>query len=958
MDRFDLDFMRFKIPPNEEDRLIPQQLLALKVADKALQATDLERGDNVAVIIAMETELATHQMRGRVNLCTQLEQSFSGQEIHLSGEKKSALTEIVKDSVHNVARVNQYTSFIGNIMASRIASLWDFCGPAFTLSSEESSVFKALEVARMMLENREVDAVVVGAVDLAGGVENVLFRNKENRINTGARTLSFDKDANGWLVGEGAGAVVLKRLEDARQGGDRIFATIDGVAIAERGFSRVLLSGHVVMALEDARVEPSDIGYLEVSGSGLTEEDDAEIKGLHQAHAPSGPPSRCAIGSVKANIGHTFAAAGMAGLIKTALCLCHRYIPGTPNWSGPGRPSEWEKSPFYVPTESGTWFLEEGTDRRVAAVSGLGRDGTCAHVILSEAPAANPVASDYLEEASPFLFPLAGDDPTGLKKDLDVLRQEVVRSESLPRTSALCHERYRERVAAEVALSIVGQDRKEVLQEIDAAGEAIEKAFATGEEWASLRGSYLTPNPLGNAGKIAFVYPGGYNSYVGVGRDLFQLFPGVYEEVRKYSSRLGRMVGEGLVYPRSLEKPTAKDVNSRESALLDSPITMFESGILLSIAYTKVVRDCFRVEPQMAIGYSMGEVSMMYALGVWEETDSMSEILRDSPVFRTRLAGPMEAVREAWGLPKAAGDERIWVCHALRTSAAQAREALEGEDRAHLIFINSPKEVVIAGEDVACKRVIRRLGCEHFDVTIGDAIHCEIARSEYDELVRLHTLPVQAVSGIDFYSADRFAPIPIETEVVANNIATIYCHEIDFPRLVRQAYQDGARIFIELGARENCTNWIGEILGDEPHLAVGTNRKGAGEKTSILRALARLHSHRVSLDLSPLYPKEESEVTPRKSLVKSTSVGGTRILAAIFNPENEKRFRPEKAGAPAIPSRVAERVPVAAQPAPVRTVRSISRASSIESLRSESVVGQFVPFRLPGNAKGRSSTDR
>ncbi len=545
-------------------------------------------------------------------------------------------------------------------------------------------------------------------------------------------------------------------------------------------------------------------------------------------------------------------------------------------------------------------------------------------MILSEAPAVNPVASDYLEEASPYLFPLAGDDPAGLKKDLDVLRQEVVRSESLPRTSAVCHERSRERAAAKVGLSIVGQDRQEVLQEIDVAGEAIEKAFASGEEWASLRGSYLTPNPLGNAGKIAFVYPGGYNSYVGVGRDLFQLFPGVYEEVNKYSSRLGRMVGEGLVYPRSLEKPTAKDVNSRESALLDSPITMFESGILFSIAYTKVVRDCFRVEPQMAIGYSMGEVSMLYALGVWEETDSMSEILKDSPVFRTRLAGPMEAVREAWGLPKAPGDERIWACHALRTSASQAREALEGEDRAYLIFINSPKEVVIAGEAAACKRVIQRLDCEHFDVTIGDAIHCEIVRPDYDELVRLHTLPVQAVSGIDFYSADRFAPIPIETEVVAHNIATIYCHEIDFPRLVRRSYQDGARIFIELGPRENCTNWIGEILGDEPHLAVGTNRKGAGEKTSILRALARLHSHRVSLDLSPLYPKEEREVTHKKSLVKSTPVGGTRILAAILNPENEKRFGSEKVGAPAIPSRVAERAPVAAQPAPVRMIRPVS----------------------------------
>ncbi len=956
IESFDLDFMRFKIPPNEEDRLIPQQLITLKVADKALQEADVSPGENVAVLVAMETELATHQMRGRVNLCTQLEESLSGEDLRITGDQKSELTEIAKDSVHNTARVNQYTSFIGNIMAARIASLWDFSGPAFTISSEESSVFKALEVARMMLESREVDAVVVGAVDLSGGVENVAWRNRENPLNAGKRTLSLDRESKGWLVGEGAGAIVLKRLEDVNQENESIYACIEAVGTVE-GRSAGSIAEACRKAFSEASVSPGQIGYLEVSGSGLGQEDEAEVAGLIEAYGSADSGLCCALGSAKANIGHTFAASGMAAIIRTALCLAHRFLPGTSNWSGPKRPEDWEGSPFYVPLESQTWFLRRREKRRVGAVSGLGQDGTCSHVILSDIPDMPRGQSDLGEKSPPFLFPLAGENPAALKEALETLRADVGEGKTLPEAAALCHARSLEKGADGFALSIVGKDRDEIQNEIDSAGNAVEEAIAVGREWASTRGSYFTPTPLGDAGKIAFVYPGGFTSYVGVGRHLFSLFPKVLDGLSEYSSGLGDSIAGRQVYPRSLERLSAKDLMAQEKLLLDSPIAMFESGVMISVSYTKLMRDCFRVDPQMAIGYSMGEVSMMFALGVWSNSDPMSESLQNSPAFRTRLAGPMEAVRQAWGLPAAKNEEeRIWFSYALRASANETREALKDEERAHLIFINTPNEVVIAGEDEACRRVIDRIGCEHFDVAIGDAIHCEIAQSEYDDLVRLHTLQARPVSGIDFYSADRFAPIPLDTEAIANNIATIYGHEIDFPRLVRQAYEDGARIFIELGARENCTNWIGEILNEEPHLAVGTNRKGAHEKTSILRALARLHSHRVPMDLSLLYSVPEGAVAPKKSLIRSTSVGGTRIPEAILTPENKRRFRTEEEALPVTSAGAEKTVPIPPPPRPVaeapvpaeQAPRVITAAHSTEETERKPVPQPLADSMPPG----------
>lgn len=891
IDNFELDFLRFKIPPNVDDRLIPQQLLALKVADVALSKAKIEPGQNIAVIIAMEIELATHLMRGRVNLASQLEQSFKENKKSLSPEDKIELLAVAKDSVYNMAQANQYTSFIGNIMACRISSLWDFSGPAFTVSSEENSVFKALEVAQMMLDSGEVEAVMLGSVDLSGGVENVLWRNSRYKINTGQPTSSFDESADGWTIGEGAGAVVLKRLDRAKEDGEQIYASIDAIGFAN-GTSKESVVYACKKALEITEIEPTQVGYLEVFGSGIPEDDEAEMAGLIQAYKSEDHDLRCAIGNVKANIGHTFAASGMASLIKTALCLYHQYLPGTPGWSAPKYPEKWEDGSFYALSESKTWFLKEGEHRRIAAISGLGQDGTSAHLILSKDEVIrNAPSNSHLVESSPCIFPLIGDDRNALIKEMDILRQDVLAGSSISTVARVSFERFLQQARTEYALSIMGSNKEELLQEIDAARTGMEKAFVSGEAWGSLRGSYFTAKPLANKGKIAFVYPGGLNSYIGFARNFFQVFPEMYQEAYKYSSQVEQMIGDRLIYPRSMRRLIQKDLNDFENKLMDTPITMFENGIMFAILYTSVIKNCFNIEPKMAIGYSMGEVSMWYSLGVWGKTDEMSRILRESPVFQTRLAGPMETVSEAWNLPKGKDEnKKIWYCYSLRTKAAEVRKALDMENRVFLIFVNSPNEVVIAGENLACERIIKKLDCEHFEVPMSDVIHCELARADYDDLASLHILPVNDVPGIDFYSADTFAPLAIDSKGIANNIAKIYCHEVDFERLVQQVYKDGARIFIELGPRQNCTNWIGEILAEKEHLAVAVNRKGADDRTTILRALAKLHSHKIDMDLSLLYPEPAAIEKSKKSLIKSTSLGGVRIESVILKEENRKRF--------------------------------------------------------------------
>lgn len=369
VEQFDIDFLRFKVPPNENDRLIPQQLMMMKVADNALKEAKLAEGGNVAVLVAMGVELELHQFRGRVNLATQVEESLRASGIELSAQQQEQLVSIAKDSVHNAAQLNQYTSFIGNIMASRISSLWDFSGPAITLSAEENSVNRCLEVADNLFKTSDIEAVVIAAVDLAGSVENVVLRNQFSRINSGPDSLSLAEGVNGWTVGEGAGAVVLKRLGDAQSAGNKIYAAIESLAF-ETGTDAQAVADAASEALHLADRSAAEIGYLELNASGIDSEDQAEIQGL-------GLYEGVCAGSAKSNVGHCYSAAGIAALIRSASIVHQGVLPAVPQW---GKAKQGVN--FHLNAQPQNWSAQQ----RVAAISCLGVDGSSSHVILSAVP--------------------------------------------------------------------------------------------------------------------------------------------------------------------------------------------------------------------------------------------------------------------------------------------------------------------------------------------------------------------------------------------------------------------------------------------------------------------------------------------------------------------------------------------------------------------------------------------
>lgn len=893
---FEIDTLAYKIPPNEVEKLNPQQTLLLKVCDRALKDSNIQPNSNVAVIIAADTELSVHQLQQRWNSPWQLKDGLNAAEIALPAEKITQLENIVKDSIHHQVDIGEYLSYVGNIMASRVSSLWNFSGPSFTISAVETATFKALELAEMLLATNEVEAVVVGAVDLAGGVENVLLRSQFGKLNTGTNTLSFDQNADGWNVGEGAGAVVLQRHDRALQNNQRIYAVIDGLSIGQSPAMAInadTINQVCKQAFKLAGIQPQEVNYLEVCGSGIPQEDAAEIQGMLQAYPSVGDGLHCAIGSVKANIGHTFVASGMASLIKTALSLYYKYIPATPNWSGVKTPQVWEGSPFYVATESRPWFLQKEVKCRISAINSIGCDGSFAHVILSEETQQEERNSRYLESRSYHLFPINGDDETSLLTALNNLEKTIANGECLKTAASQTFINFQKQSNANYTLSITGRNQKELLKEINSAKKSVTNAFINGKDWVTPIGSYFTPKPLGKNGEIAFVYPAAVNTYVGIGRTLFRLFTKAFDDVIVKSLYKRAADVEKLVFPRSLSKLTTRELETLEKKLLDDSLAMFEAEMLFTRFITTIISEDFKVKPKYIFGYSLGETSMMVAQGVWSNFYQGSNTFNSSSLFGDRLSGQKNAVREYWGLPKnyTNHDNNLWSNYVLMSTPAQVREVLKSENRVYITQINTPEEVLIAGEPAACERVIKKLGCNAFPAPFDHVIHAPAMQSEYPELFRLNNLPAQKITGVTCYSAAEYQPITLESEVIAHNIAKGLCQELDFPRLVNRVYQDGAKVFIEAGAGGICSRWIDKILSNQEHITVSLNRRGIDDHTSIVKALAKLLSHGVKLDIYPLYNLSLATTKTNKATWRKVTLGGNSITAEILKAENRQIFQ-------------------------------------------------------------------
>ncbi|QYO64123.1 hypothetical protein [Leptolyngbya sp. 7M] len=407
------------------------------------------------------------------------------------------------------------------------------------------------------------------------------------------------------------------------------------------------------------------------------------------------------------------------------------------------------------------------------------------------------------------LFPLAAEDQASLLDQLRALEQTVTASTSLHQTASQTFASFQQQTGAKYVATIVGHSQEEVLQEIQRGLKGIERAFQQNREWQTPAGSYFTPAPQGKLGKVAFVYPGAFMSYMGMGRDVFRLFPKLHGHAFEDSTRLNQLLYEQSkrLYPRTLSKPMTRQLEALEAEFSKDSEVMLIAGTVAAIQATSVLRNYFNLQPQAAFGYSLGELSMLFSLGLWSDIDTISDQMSTSELFKTRLAGPKTAILEHWGLPADAANAQsdFWGSYILLTSVDKVREAIQKESRVYLTHVNTPQEVMIGGDKAACLRLIESLQCDYFPLEISGILHCDPVRLEFNQLQSWAKLPVQS-QDVNLYTAAHYGkPAQLDSETIADHVATALSQCCDFPRLINTVYDEGARIFVEIGPGGSCS---------------------------------------------------------------------------------------------------------------------------------------------------------
>ena len=869
----------FRLPPNEIPETLPQQLLMLQSVARALTDAGMPVRDaspRTGVVIGMGLDLNTTNFHHRWALLGQARHWAQSLGLQLDDQRLDEWTASLREASGPALTPGRVLGALGSIIASRIAREFAFGGLSFAVSAEEASGIRALDVGLRALRQHEMDAVVVGAVDLPGDVRAMLATHAVRPYSQRGEVRPFDAAADGTLVGEGAATLVLKRLPDAVASGDRIYAVIRGLGVAGGGaatsdddtYERAL-----ERAYADGTLAPGRVSYLETHGSGSPHEDRVEARALSAFFGHAGGASR-ALGSTKPTVGHTGAAAGLASVVKTAICLYQEVIPPLRGFELPSESDGWSDGSFYMPSRPRTWLRDRADGPRCAGVSVMTFDGGCAHVVLEgvdrRADAHAAERAQPLGSRGQALFGVHGNDVAELVAGLDALRTLAVGThgenddiEQLARRSyAQCTS---PSGSGTLGVAIVAADVHDLRRAIAVAERSVRTDPSLAMDGRD--GAFYSPQPLGPQGDVAFVFPGSGNHYVGMGVGVGVHWPEVLRNLDGETAHL-----KGQMYP------------SDDSAA-DDVLAMMFGQVAHGVAMSDLLRR-FGVQPSAAIGYSLGESTALFAMRAWRERDEMYGRMRRSPLFRSELVGRCEAARRAWGL--ATADTVDWRSVVVNRHRDTVHDVVAGVDRVYLLVVNAPGECVIGGQRGAVDVVVDTLGCEAVDLAGASTVHCPIARSVEDAYRQLHLLVTTPPDGVRFYSTARRQSYTVDRASAADAIVAQAMSGVDFGATIERAYTDGVRVFVEPGPQTSCSRMIGKTLRGRPHLARSACVKEEDDVVTVLRLLAALFADRVIVDFEPLYGDPACEIGHR--VPDDEAAATRRIVVHTGGPHPQPRL--------------------------------------------------------------------
>ena len=848
--------------PRAIDGAEPEHFIALRVAHDALaDAGYVDRPFNrerTGVILGRGTywnrgtgTLSQHMaVEQTVHLLAKLHPEHSAAELAaLKEELRAGLPPFNADTAPGL---------VPSIMCGRIANRLDLMGPAYAVDAACASSLIAIEHAVGELSSGRADMILAGGIHVSTTPPIMLVFCELGALSRQGQVRSFSPEADGTLMGEGAGVVVLKRREDAERDGDRIYAVVKAVGVASDGRAMGLLAPRVEgeelamrRAYEQAELAPRTVSLLDGHGTGTPIGDAVEIEALCRVFGPrDGDEPWCALGSVKSMIGHPIPAAGVAGIIKTALALHHKVLPPTLHAGAGNR--KLASSPFYLNTETRPWVHADSDPRR-AAVSAFGFGGINAHAILEEHRGAQP------RERWTSVPSGRAHAPRHLDSEVVVLaapsRAELLRRGAELRAAiaeqpgyALVDLAYTlncptgtgtARLAI-VAASVGDLDRK-------LAGALGQLADPGCERIEDRGGVYYTDRPLYAPGALAFLFPGQGAQYPNMLADLCVHFP----EVRSWFD----LTDEAFVRHDRANLPSRAvfPLPNGASAAEAGALWAMDVGLATVAAANQALYSLLsrlEIQPAAVLGHSIGDSCALWAAGVvrMDGADLVTQSLLANSLY--------EQLREEGRLPTGA------LLAVAPTDPEQVVALVARVPDLFMAMDNCPRQIVVGGSAEAVATAageLGRAGVTCMPLPFDYPYHTPYFVAYTERLAELYGERDGQVSlappSIPMYSCTIAARCPDDPDAIAELVTGQWSQPVRFRETIEAMHRDGVRIFVEVGPRGGLTPFVDDTLSGVAHLAVPadvTDRTGTAQ---LAHLVAQLAAHHVPMDLEFLYAR-------------------------------------------------------------------------------------------------------
>ena len=853
--KIDFDPLSFGILPNALESTDTSQLLSLVAAQDALRDAgylnrELER-ERISVILGI-----TGTQELVIPLGARLSHPLWRKALKDAGLDDEVTQEVVDRISQSYVdwQESSFPGLLGNVVAGRIANKFNLGGTNCVVDAACASSLSAIHLAMMELQNGKADMVLSGGVDTFNHIFMYVCFSKTPALSPSGHARPFDHKSDGTTLGEGIGILALKRLADAERDNDKIYAVLKGVGSSSDGGGTSIYAPTkegqkkaYQNAYESAGVTPETIELLEAHGTGTAVGDAMEIQGLTEAYSPSQTNGAwCALGSVKSQIGHAKAAAGVAGIIKAALALHNKVLPPTIKVEKPASPLESGKTPFYVNTHKRPWLTPKKHPRR-AAVSAFGFGGSNFHCVLEEY-ASRKEQVDWSGNTQ--ILALCSDSLTELKRSLDALDPAAPWDQ-------LCRQAARLRSAFDFRkihrlLIVVEREQSSLEKLLKNAKTMLDKNQGK-RSWSTPGGIFYGQGDV--PGKLGIIFPGQGSQYVDMLKDLSCQFP-QFQDILDRANQVFQRGDEtrrlsDLIYPHP--SFSEEEAQAKAGVLQSTQVAQPAIGAV-SLASLKIL-ESFGLKAESFAGHSFGELVALCAANVLDtETFFAMSKLRGQLMGRKGGdKGSMLAVQ--------AGLDLV--------------ERLIKEEGIDLVVANknSPKQTVLSGATSEVERAAKLIKARN--------VRCK----QLNVAAAFHSAFVSDASGAFLEALQRIEINPPQSPVYANSTAELYpgdpdkirqllaeqlANPVEFIGIIEHMYESGVRTFFEVGPSSQMNGLVKAILQGkeiETFSLDASKGKRSGE-ADLARALSQLSSLGYAITLNAwaegVSVEEEDASKPKK----------------------------------------------------------------------------------------------